>query len=204
MKCRVDGCESGAKYKDAQLCQKHYFRLRRSGTTELAQRVAKYRQSNPAGYQWIHEPDHPLRHKTTGYVAEHRFVLYEKIGDREFSCELCGKPLTWETCHVDHIDDDVTNNSVGNLRPTCSTCNTRRGRRDPTEYEWAHVLEFDGIRKTAAEWARDPRVAVSRAQIINRKRSGMTDEEALFSGKKTHNGKKKPSFDQAQSTDARK
>lgn len=192
MECRVEGCDRAARYKAEQLCQKHYFRLWRYGTTDLT-RSRKYRLANPQGYQWIYEPNHPLRHVTSGYVAEHRAVLYERIGDREFGCELCGKALTWASCHVDHIDNDVTNNGIENLRPTCSTCNTRRGMRPPAEWERTHTLEFDGERKTAAEWSRDSRVNLSGTQIVLRKRAGMGDEEALFAPKKTHNGKKRVS-----------
>ena len=35
MKCRAEGCENDAVYKKEQLCQKHYFRQKRYGTTEL-------------------------------------------------------------------------------------------------------------------------------------------------------------------------
>lgn len=188
MKCKVDGCDRNALYKEAQLCQKHYFRQWRNGTTELV-RSRKYRQQNTKGYQWIYEPNHPLRHKTSGYVAEHRFVLYATIGDNPFSCELCGKPLTWETCHVDHIDTDVTNNSIDNLRPTCSACNTWRGIGAPATWTRTHKIEFEGEKKTPAEWARDPRVSVCGHQIILRKKAGMSDEDALFSPKKTHKNK---------------
>lgn len=62
------------------------------------------------------------------------------------------------------------------------------------------LLTFNGETKTATDWQRDPRTKVSYATILRRKRSGMTDEEALFSPKKTHSsymasnfvGKNKP------------
>lgn len=37
MNCRVDGCGREAAYKKARLCQKHYFRVRRTGTTQKAE-----------------------------------------------------------------------------------------------------------------------------------------------------------------------
>jgi hypothetical protein len=103
-------------------------------------------------------------------------------------CELCGVGLTWATVHIDHIDNCRGNNSRSNLRPTCPTCNTRRGMRAPAEWTRTHKIEFEGECKTPAEWARDPRVRLSGHQIILRKKAGMSDAEALFAPKRTHNG----------------
>ncbi|MEG5263252.1 hypothetical protein TRP66_02985 [Pseudomonas sp. JDS28PS106] len=52
------------------------------------------------------------------------------------------------------------------------------------------MIEFEGRRDTAAAWARDPRVKVSGKTILLRKEAGMTDAEALFADKVTHNGRK--------------
>lgn len=188
MLCCVNGCERDAQYKKDRLCQKHYFRKWRYGTVEL-QKSAAPRHENPQGYQWILAPDHPLRHKNGKYVAEHRAVLFSKIGPGPMCCAICGKGLTWDTCKVDHIDENVRNNEISNLRPTCNFCNTRRGMSRPVEWSRTHSIEFDGMRMTAAEWARDPRVKVCGRQIILRKKSGMSDEDALFAPKKTHKAK---------------
>ena len=64
----------------------------------------------------------------------------------------------------------------------------------------APMLTFNGETKTATEWQRDPRTQVAMSTILARKRRGMSDEEALFSPKKTHStyrasslvGKNKP------------
>ena len=191
MKCCAEGCERDAHYKAAQLCQMHYFRQRRYGTTETVRRgKAKPRQETPQGYQWVYEPTHPLRHRNSGYVAEHRAVLYADLGDRPLSCELCGISLTWATCHVDHIDADVRNNTRANLRPTCCTCNTRRGMRPPAQWNRTISVEYEGVALTPHEWSRDPRVEVSGSTIRARIKAGMTAEQALFGPKVTHNGRK--------------
>jgi hypothetical protein len=119
-------------------------------------------------------------------------VLYADIGSGPMECELCGKALTWKTCHVDHIDNDVRNNARSNLRPTCCTCNTRRGMRPAVEWSRTRAVEFDGERKTPFEWSKDPRVSVSHVTIVRRMGQGMTHEQALFSPKITHNGKTPP------------
>lgn len=190
MQCRIDGCDRDSRYKEAQLCQKHYFRLRRFGTTDTVRwGHAKPRYENPAGYQMVYVPSHPLS-KKGGYVAEHRAVLYAAIGPGPMNCELCGVGLTWATCQVDHIDNDVRNNQRENLRPTCRTCNTRRGMRNPVEWSRTSKIEYDGVCLTSHEWARDPRVKVKSATIRARLAAGMTVEQALFGPKKTHNGRK--------------
>lgn len=104
------------------------------------------------------------------------------------NCELCGVSVTWSDVHIDHIDNSTDNNLRSNLRPTCATCNTRRGMRAPVEWSRTHKIEFQGERKTPTEWARDPRVELSGKQIVLRKKAGMSDGDALFAPKKTHNG----------------
>lgn len=187
MLCCVENCGREARYKEAELCQKHYFRMRRYGTTELVRSPAP-RHENPEGYQWVLSPDHPLKHANGKYVAEHRAVLYAAIGPGPMNCAICGKGLTWKTCKVDHIDENVRNNVLSNLRPTCNRCNTWRSMPKPVEWDRTHVIEFEGKKLTPTEWARDPRVLVCGRQIVLRKKAGMTDEQALFAPKRTHNG----------------
>ena len=137
-------------------------------------------------------PDHPLA-DSTGQVWEHRKIVYDRIGDVVPPCELCGKPLTWQVAHIDHIDEDPSNNDPKNLRPLCSTCNTHRSMKLPLYLHKGHRgITFDGETKTANEWARDPRIKVAGHVISQRKRRGMSDYDALFSPKLTHNGKRPP------------
>jgi len=56
------------------------------------------------------------------------------------------------------------------------------------------MLTFNGETKTATEWQRDPRTKVNYSTILRRKRAGMTDEDALFSPKKTHTSHDASSF----------
>lgn len=192
MQCRVDGCERDAPYKTAQLCQKHYFRMRRTGTVQERKVGHVERFITPNGYARIYQPGHPLADKR-GYVFEHRYVMWGTAGGVCTACEKCGRPESWSTCHVDHKDDDRLNNSTGNLRILCRGCNVKRGFT-PESFALrgkTGLIEFEGKRQTAAAWARDPRVEVSGATIIRRKASGMSDFDALFAPKVTHNGKAK-------------
>lgn len=192
MQCSVDNCEREATYKTDRLCQMHYFRIRRNGTVVKKPIGRALRYVTPNGYITLYKPGHPLSNKTQ-CVFEHRFVMWPIVGPDCRPCELCGKPQTWATCHVDHIDENRQNNAATNLRILCRGCNVKRGFR-PESHEFRSsvgLIEFEGRRDTATAWARDPRVNVSGSTIRLRKAAGMTDEEALFSEKVTHNGRRK-------------
>lgn len=188
MLCKIDGCGRDAMYKEQQVCQKHYFRFMRYGTYDLVGPrnrekkpvVRRYRLVNPAGYQKLYEPLHKLAN-SDGYCYEHRFIIYNIYGENLPDCELCGAPTDWRTCHIDHKDEDVTNNSVDNLRPVCRGCNTGRTERSTTPR-----FEINGRSLTLTQWAKEPGVTVTRAQAKRRLDSGLSIEDALYYPNLTH------------------
>jgi len=187
MQCSVTGCEREAAYKAACLCQKHYFRLRRNGTTATVRKIgrADRREWDDRGYQRIYDPTHPLA-DSIGYVAEHRKVVYDLLGGVLSGCSICGKHITWRSAHVDHIDRNPRNNNPDNLRPTCVTCNCQRDRKPPHQWKGNTAITFDGKTDTPHGWARDPRVMFCGNQIKRRVLGGMTPEQALMGEKATH------------------
>lgn len=198
MQCCVEECGRSVMYRGLQLCQMHYHRKRRNGDFSLVLEKKRkklgysrvYRVTMPGkGYQRLYEPDHPLR-DSQGYVAEHRAVMFAKYGDTLPDCELCGIDLYWKTCHIDHKDRDVKNNREDNLRPLCARCNTWRDYPEQCELSKNHKITIDGVSKTPQEWSREPEVKVSGNTIILRKKSGMSDFDAVFAPKITHNGRK--------------
>lgn len=192
-KCVIDGCDRYANYREKRLCQMHYFRLMRGGIEKTQKQLRvelfgshrKYRVANPAGYQKLYEPLHPLSNQ--GYVYEHRKVIWDIYGNSLPRCELCECELYWDSCHIDHKNNDVTDNSVSNLRPLCGSCNTSRGY--PSD---SAEIEIDGVMKSIMQWARHDDCKVSHATIKRRLKAGFTNKEAVFADKLTHkNGKTK-------------
>lgn len=187
MKCKGDGCDRDAMYKGLQLCQKHYFRLRRTGKTVPRKKKTEYKRIiTPNGYVRVHIDGHPLA-DSKGSVFEHRAVAYDSRGGEISSCELCGMvDIDWDTCHVDHIDENPANNEPRNLRVTCIGCNTCRTRKPAYTYGGRISVTYGGETKTPEEWSRDPRINITGATIRRRKKMGWSDERALFNRKITH------------------
>jgi len=180
MNCKIKDCGRDATYKKDQVCQKHYFRFMRYGTYDL-KRKARYRISNPAGYQFVHETSHELV-DSRGYVAEHRFVLFNNLGHSITECEKCKRSWCWgggKSCHVDHIDSDITNNHISNLRPLCNSCNTRRGRKPEHEYDNCLSVEYNGEVKSIKEWSKEDFVPVEHYTIRRRLNNGWSVHDAL-------------------------
>lgn len=183
--CKVDDCDRVSMYKKDDVCQMHYFRFMRNGTYDTV-KTRRYRISNPKGYQLLFIPDHPLA-QSKGYVYEHRYVMYSIWGDCLPDCELCGKSCDWEpyTTHIDHIDNDVTNNDQKNLRSLCNACNSRRDYPLMHELGWCSSIEYDGKTDTANGWSRDSRVSVAGTTIHRRIKNGDSIEDALFKPSRT-------------------
>lgn len=188
IKCKIKDCNRDAMYQEQQVCQKHYFRFMRNGTYDLVTkrkpRGQRKNMCNPKGYIMVYKPGHPLAQKS-GFVYEHRFLMYAKLHGTLDGCELCGKEITWKQCHVDHIDCDVKNNSIENLRPLCNACNTRRFYPEHHTRKYCTAVTYKGLTKTPNEWTRHPKVTVCRETIARRIRQGYKVEDALFMPSKT-------------------
>lgn len=200
MTCKIEGCKKAVQYQARGICQMHYFRYMRTGQYGLANKERK-KLFTPNGYVRVYAKGHKLA--VGNYAFEHRLVAYTEYGETLPGCAMCGSHLTWTTCHIDHIDENRTNNDPENLRPLCNACNTRRSRRQEHEYDHCMGLTHNGETKSATEWAKDPRVYISAASIRRRKRNGMSDSQALFAPKETHKNWIHPSKAQIKEHEAR-
>lgn len=130
--CGVHKCGRPATRIGSGLCDTHYYRVRRNGTLDLLPVRNAYKHS--AGYVVCRYPNHPLA-RTKGsaknWVFEHRVIAYEKYGPTELSCHWCGVPIVWKTLHVDHLNEDKTDNDPSNLVVSCKQCNRARGQMKP-------------------------------------------------------------------------
>lgn len=186
--CVADGCDRIATYPSEGLCQRHYFRMWRYGTTKLTKwGNRKPKVVTPNGYVKMYLPDHALA-DGSGYVYEHRYVVYAAYGDSLPDCEMCGERLDWLTCYVDHVDENPANNDPQNLRPVCCACNVARGRVKKEEHERPHcrAITINGKTMTASEWARQPGVYVASNTILRRIKTGVPPRDAVYGPKVTH------------------
>ena len=82
-------------------------------------------------YVLLFRPGHVLA-TGVGCVGEHRLRLYEQIGEGEHECHWCGVAVRWGyrthkgSLVVDHLDGNPSNNAIGNLVPSCHSCNVTR------------------------------------------------------------------------------
>lgn len=190
-KCTVEGCTRPANYKQDMICQMHYFRRMRNGNFGLKetkyQRQGYHEHSN--GYRLLKIPGHPLA-RASGQVFEHRVVAFDKYGWNIPPCEICGAESDWFTrkTHIDHIDEDRSNNAPENLRVLCNPCNVSRTTKTFHEYEHCQAITVNGKTMTPTEWSRQPGVNVHAATIRARIKSGYSPYDALYAPKITHNG----------------
>lgn len=155
--CLILECSNAAQNKASGLCPKHYARLRRTGETELRRRPIKGGLVQKSGYVLAYVPGHPLAIRAgSNHVREHRVVFYDRHGEGPFCCHWCGRPVTWRTMHVDHVNADRGDNRIENLVASCPRCNQARGLAKLTRAArrlWGKPIEWNGQSRTLSEWS---------------------------------------------------
>lgn len=181
--CIVDGCNRGVRSSGSLYCEKHYGRIRRNGTTDRQAPSQKINHSH--GYVLRYVPGHPLLFGSTrSYEYEHRVVYYDVYGEGPFSCRWCNNRLTWDTMHIDHLNDFKKDNRIENLVASCPVCNQKRGRakmKKTMKEKHGTWLEIQGQRMHISDWAK--RLGIRRTTLVERIRSGWSLERALTEAK---------------------
>jgi len=175
--CAVDGCCRPCRTRKSAVCNVHYHRLWRTGKPE---QIPKSVIEHSQGYLVDRAPGHVL--STVGnpnYVYQHRRVFFEVHGQGPFICHVCAAPLTWAEMHIDHLDDNPTNNLVENLAPACPGCNQRRGlvKMTATKRSQGRLLTLNGETRCLTEWARS--LSISAQSLRHRIATGWPLGKAL-------------------------
>lgn len=176
--CCIDACDKKVRSSGSPYCETHYYRLRRTGSTDKQSRVKPGLLEHTGGYLLAHLPGHPLQ-RSSKRVYEHRAVFYAQNGDGPFNCHVCRAPVDWDSMHVDHLNDDVQDNSPVNLAPACPTCNQHRGapKVRQTMKAKGRLLTAHGKTMCLSDWARH--LGLSRPGLARRIALGQELDSAL-------------------------
>lgn len=178
-RCIVRGCGRKARSSGSQYCEMHYYRLRRTGSTNLKERPPVIKHTG--GYLLRYAPNHPLAITTNNpRVYEHRLVFYDAYGEGPFKCHWCGKEIHWSDMHVDHLNAIVTDNRLENLVASCPACNQQRGKNKMIRTmrdKYGYWIEFHGERKLLRQWAKG--IGITASALRFRLKAGWPLDRAL-------------------------
>lgn len=139
--CRHCGAPISVKPSQAhrqfcsQRCAADHKIVRPTGRTHNGRPVVM----NHQGYLTIYEPTHPAAPKN-GRILEHRFVMEKVLGRYLLTDE-----------HVDHIDQDKTNNDPSNLQIMSPTDHSRKTNADKERARAKLLAELAAYREKYGE-----------------------------------------------------
>ena len=177
--CSVDGCLKPATRVGSRMCEMHYVRQYRNGTTKhIGHKTPAGIVLHSNGYVLQAAPGHPRA--LGGYRAyQHRVVFTDAHGEGPFNCHWCSKRVTWADMHVDHLDNIKTNNAIGNLVASCALCNTARGRETmKATMRRKHGVTVAGRTLSLKQWAQE--LGVVHSSVNARIKAGWTRENAVL------------------------
>lgn len=177
--CSVAGCDKPMQSFKSGLCTMHLARVRRRGSLDRKQWPTLIDHS--AGYKLLLAPHHPI--STPGQqsrVYEHRAVFYAHYGEGPFRCHWCSAERNWEDMHVDHLDDDKTNNDISNLVASCPECNQQRGywkAKRTLRQRRSRKITWQGRTQPLPDWAEELGIPVN--ALKQRLKAGWTVHRAF-------------------------
>lgn len=177
--CSVNECLSPANRISSGLCEKHYMRLRRKGSTEDLKQ--KERTIHSQGYVMIANKEHPLASgKPVGTrLYEHRVVFFDTYGGGDHSCHWCGIQINFSEMHVDHVNAKKDDNRIENLVASCPKCNMGRcvDKMTKTMQERGLMITWNGETKHVSTWASE--LGIHSNSLKARLKSGWSIDDAM-------------------------
>lgn len=177
--CSVDGCALVANRISSGMCEKHYMRRRRKGTTDKHVRSKAIKHSH--GYVLICANDHPLMiGKPSGSrLYEHRVVFFDAHGGGDYSCHWCDAVIAFDNMHVDHLNAVKNDNRLENLVAACPACNMARGidKMRATMRSKGIMITWDGKTQHVSQWAKQ--IGISSVSLKARIKNGWPLDKAL-------------------------
>jgi hypothetical protein len=178
--CKAPDCQKDTRSPGAKYCEMHYYRLRRSHTTDKVCRRSPFLVQSSCNIH-IYAPQQPLTKTHKGaYEYQHRIVYFNAYGPGPFRCHWCNNPIEWSTLHVDHLNEIVDDNRLENLVASCPLCNQQRGRDKmiaTMQQMHATWIDFHGQRKMLTDWAES--IGIGRSTLQARLKAGWQLERAL-------------------------
>ena len=181
--CGVDGCDAHANRVKAKMCEKHYMRQRRRGTTDKYSRKLEIKHSH--GYILLADDAHPLMNgKPSGSrIYKHRAVFFDNYGGGDQNCNWCGKVVSFDDMHVDHVNAIRDDNRLENLVASCPACNRSRGveKLKQTMRKRGTNITHNGVTRHISEWASD--LGITPQSLRFRLKAGWPLQDALTKGR---------------------
>lgn len=176
--CEFPNCQNKARSNSAKYCEKHYYRIRRTGT--LNDPVIKGKYIGSHGYVTIKKPNCVATKRKDGLIYEHRYNYYMAHGMENIHCYICKTPLEWEETHIDHINCVKADNRIENLGASCPKCNKARGQhkmKQTIRNRFGKKHTYNGESKFIGDWAETSSIPLGtlRARI----QKGWSIERAL-------------------------
>lgn len=152
-KCTVDGCEKRPRSANAELCETHYYRLRRTGSTEILPKIGPFVAGHCArcrepfvitaraaaahgarycSYTCKCRDDAANYSRRQRRASKRERVEVRTVAERDgWICHICKRKVTEADWSVDHLVPLICggDHTYANVALAHANCNKKRGWR---------------------------------------------------------------------------
>lgn len=178
--CVVEGCKGKPRTRYAPYCHKHDGRVRRHGSYREKPRQEVLQHTH--GYRLVMANGHPMA-RGAYRVYEHRMVYFDNHPEGPEDCHWCGKPLTWDTLQVDHLNAVRDDNRPENLVASCGNCNRDRAKPAAVRAHKKKARKYMVNGKWLSIDDAAKRLGIGRTSITSRLARGWPVERAFTEGR---------------------